>query len=354
MKNRLILIAAIVFQIGCNQSKDSKNELNYIAFKVSKDALVDSLKTATELLDKMDYGNGATCFVKDGKLHHTRKEKGFDIVDMPVENSSSGPIIEPLDQGNSFRLLNLVNFLNKNGIHGLVKRWDGLCWFSYKQRVFNPYNDYNQSREIVYIKKPNDTLSKFFYKSIILDRYKNILLVAPDTYNEPKLPMDSASIMKRRDVISHFDTIKIQRQIKDFDYKFENIEKKLYDSVERYQTDGIDFSDITTGLERKYKASKDDTEKALFGYRLAKNYFLRYKSSGKKSFIQKADSLFYSFISFKDGKIASIYLKIDINKVCFIQNEWTNLSEQDKEAILFYGLLRGFNNGLPEVLKDVK
>lgn len=197
MKNSIFLITAIVFQIWCNQSKDSKNELNYIAFNVSKDAMVDSLKTATELLDKMDYGNGATCFVVDGKLHHTRKEFGFSIVEMPGENSSSFPIIEPLDQENSIRLFNLIHFLNKNGIHGMVKRWDELCWFGYKQKNFNPYNNFNQSRDIVYIKETKDTCSKYFNKMVILDRYKNILLVAPDTYNEPKLPMDSASIMKR-------------------------------------------------------------------------------------------------------------------------------------------------------------
>lgn len=194
MKKVSILFTTITILVGCTQ----KNELNHLAFKVSKDVMIDSLKTATELLDLMDYGNGVTCGVSDGKLHHTRKEKGFGIVEMPEENSSSVPIIEPLDQANSIRLVNLIHFLNKNGIDGIVKRYDGVYWFNYKQD-FNPNNDFNQNRDIVYIKEPKDTLSNFFYKSIILDRYKNIVLRAPITYNEPKLPMDSASIMKRRD-----------------------------------------------------------------------------------------------------------------------------------------------------------
>lgn len=206
MKNSLLLITAIVFLIGCTQSKNDKNELNFIAFKVSKDVMIDSLKTATFLLDKMDYGNGASCGIMDGKLHYTRKEKGFAVVEIPEENSSSFPIIEPLDQENSIRLFNLIHFLNKNGIDGMVKRWDGLYFFLYKQRDYNPYNEYKQSREIVYIKEPKDTLSKFLHKSIILDRYKNMLLRAPITYNEPKLPMDSASIMKRRDDLLKKDT----------------------------------------------------------------------------------------------------------------------------------------------------
>lgn len=196
MKNNILLLTTIILSLACNQ----KNRLNYIEFKVSKDTMIDSLKTATVLLDKMDitgFGSGAACFVVDGKFHYSRKEKGFAIVDMPKENSSSVPIIEPFDQANSIRLFNLVNFLNQNGIDGLVKRWDGLYFFGYKQDEYNPYNDFNQSRNIVYLKGPKDTNSKFFYKTIILDRYKNILLVAPDTYNEPKLPMDSSSIMKR-------------------------------------------------------------------------------------------------------------------------------------------------------------
>jgi hypothetical protein len=195
MKNQLILIATIVLLVSCNQ----KNELNYIAFKVPKDVMIDSLKTATVLLDQMDYGNGATCFVVDGKLHHTRKEKGFSIVAMPSENTSSVPIIEPLTQQNSIRLFNLIEFLNINGIDGMGKRYDGINCFSYKQKDLNPNNDFNLNRDIVYIKDQKDKSSTFFYKSIILDQYKNLLLRAPETYNEPKLPMDRESIMKRRD-----------------------------------------------------------------------------------------------------------------------------------------------------------
>lgn len=195
MKSQLILITAIVLLVSCNP----KNELNYIAFKVPKDVMIDSLKTATVLLDKMNYGNGAFCFVKDGKLHHTRKEFGFSIVEMPKANSSYVPIIEPLDQDNSKRLFNLIHFLIMNGIHAMGKSSDEIYSFSYKQKDLNPYNDFNRGRDIVYIKEPKDKSSNFFYKSIILDQYKNLLLRAPETYNEPKLPMDRESIMKRRD-----------------------------------------------------------------------------------------------------------------------------------------------------------
>ena len=195
MKNQLILIASIVILVACKQ----KNELNYIAFKVPKDVMIDSLKSATALLDKMDYGNGAFCFVKDGKLHHTRKEKGFTIVDMPVENSSSVPIIAPFDQDNSKRLFNLIHFFYKNGIDGTGKRYDGIYSFSYKQNDLNSNDDFNNSRRIVFLKMANDTTYRFFRDYVFLDQYKNLLLIAPKTYNEPKLPMDSASIMKRRD-----------------------------------------------------------------------------------------------------------------------------------------------------------
>lgn len=195
MNIKIILIAAIILFVGCAQ----KNELNYISFKVSKDAVIDSLNTATELLNKMDYGNGAACFIVEGKLHHTRKEFGFNIVEMPKENALTTPIVEPLDQANSVRLFNLIHFLNKNGINnGMGKRADGSFYFAYKQTDFNPYNNYNGSRFIIFTK---DTLVKISNPQTTLDRYKNILLVAPGTYNDPKLPTDSASIMKRADDI---------------------------------------------------------------------------------------------------------------------------------------------------------
>jgi hypothetical protein len=193
MKIRLIQLTVITLLVACNQ----KNELNYIAFKVSKDTMIDSLKTATGLLDKMDYGNGATCFVVDGNLHHTRREIGFSIVKLPDESSTIVPAIEPFDQANSKRFFDLVLFLYKNGIHTMGKRYDGLYCFGYKQKDNNPYNDFNLGRNIVYLNESKDTSSNYFYKTIILDRYKNILLVAPETYNEPKLPMDKESIMKR-------------------------------------------------------------------------------------------------------------------------------------------------------------
>lgn len=128
----------------------------------------------------------------------------------------------------------------------------------------------------------------------------------------------------------------------------------MYDSVKQYQTDGIDFSDITTGIERKYKECNNDIEKTLMGYELAKNYYLCFRNTDKISYRQKADSLFYLFVCFDEGKLASSRLKLDMNQVQFIENKWKGLSEQDKEALLFYGLLRGFSNGLPEVLKRIE
>jgi hypothetical protein len=195
--------------LGCTK----KNELNHLSFKVSKDTMLDSLKTATELLNKMDYGNGATCFVVDGKLHHTRKEFGFTIVEMPKENASITPIIEPLDQSNSIRLFNLMHFMLQNGfIDGMGKRADGVFYFGYKQINLNPHNRYNDNRSIIYTIEDKDTLAKISDPQTILDRYKNILLVGPSTYNEPKLPTDEKSRKERA---------------KDFLKKKENEGKKL-------------------------------------------------------------------------------------------------------------------------------
>lgn len=153
---------------------------------------------------------------------------------------------------------------------------------------------------------------------------------------------------------SNPDTLGLASQIKNFGTTYEIIVKELYDSVSKYKSDDIDFSDITGGIERKYKECNIDTEKTLLGFKLAANYLIHYDSSKKVEYKQKAELLFYSFLSFKDGFVASRYMKLDIMKVQFIQKEWHNFSEADKETLMFYGLLRGFDNGLPDILKNVE
>ena len=145
----MISIALWAFIAGCGQQKETKNELNSLSFNASKDVMIDSLKVATVLLDKMDYGNGATCFIVDGQLHCTRKELGFSIVKMPDDDSASFPIIELFGQANSKRFLKLLQFLNRNGIHSIGKRYDGVYNFEYKQHDYNPYNDFKRHRVII-------------------------------------------------------------------------------------------------------------------------------------------------------------------------------------------------------------
>ena len=99
-------------------------------------------------------------------------------------------------------------------------------------------------------------------------------------------------------------------------------EKEIYDSVSRYKTDGIDFSDMTEGIEREYKRCNDELTKKLIGFELAKNYFLRYENSDKLIYKQNADTLFYSFICYKNGEVASKFLNLDLNKVRFIEIEF--------------------------------
>jgi hypothetical protein len=196
--NLLIFFVVFLFVVGCNQTK--KDALNYIAFKVPKNEMIDSLKTAVYLLDQMDYGNGASCNIWEGELRHTRKEPGFTVIEIPKNDASFFPIIEPLSTGDSKRLYNLMLFLNRNGIRSIGKDgYDNRYSFLYKQTELNPHNNYNESRTIIYIKSEEDKQSKFFVRNVILDSYKNIVLTAPKSYNGAKLSMDSTSIMKRRD-----------------------------------------------------------------------------------------------------------------------------------------------------------
>jgi len=146
------------------------------------------------------------------------------------------------------------------------------------------------------------------------------------------------------------DSLKMNSQIKKLDSDFKIMERELYDSVRAYHADNVDFSSIAGGLEKKYAECKDNLTKAFIGYKLAQDYFLHFNSSKKIEYRQKAEPLFYSFLCLNDGDVASSYLKLDIRKLRFITNEWTKFSEQDQTAILFYGLLRGFNHGLPDIL----
>jgi hypothetical protein len=81
------------------------------------------------------------------------------------------------------------------------KSSDDIYSFAYKQKRLNPYNDYKQIRGLVYLTEDTDTTSGsvryYFQTHVMLDKYKNILLLAPKGYDEPRLPMDEESIMKR-------------------------------------------------------------------------------------------------------------------------------------------------------------
>ncbi len=156
------------------------------------------------------------------------------------------------------------------------------------------------------------------------------------------------------ELVSKPDTLRLNSKIQSFGIKYKSIVKELNDSISKYNKEDVDFSNMTGGIERKYNECSDEVEKILIGYELAKNYLLCYRNSDKISYKQKATSLFYSFICFENGAVASRYLKLDIKRVDYIINEWTNFSDKDKDNIMFYGLLRGFDNGLPDVLKNVK
>lgn len=154
--------------------------------------------------------------------------------------------------------------------------------------------------------------------------------------------------------VPNSDTLGLDSQIKIFETTYSAIIKIIGDSVSKFKEDWGDFSELTNPLEKKYNESDDELEKTLLGYKLAANYLIHYDSSKEVEYKQKTEPLFYSFISFKDGFVASRYLKLNISKVQFMQKEWHNFSETDKETLLFYGLLRGFDNGLPDVLKNVE
>lgn len=146
------------------------------------------------------------------------------------------------------------------------------------------------------------------------------------------------------------DTSDLKSWIKNFDIYYKNIEKHLYDSVSAHQNDNIDFSAITFGLENKYNACKDKYMKTFLGYKLAQNYYTHFESSRNIEYRDKAKPLFLSLINFKNGEPASKCLNLDITKVHLIVNKWDSFSEKDQEDIMLYGLLRGFGNGLPQIL----
>lgn len=196
MKSKLLIsFLAFIFIVGCYQNKEEI--LNRMTFEVSKDEITDSLKVAIDFLDQMDYGNGAFCYILNGEICHSKKEKGSTNIKIPLDPSAF-PLIEPFSLVSSKRLYQLMLFLNSNGIHSIGKNgYDKNYVFQYKQVEFNPTNDFNLSRSIIYLKTGDDVYSN--NSNVVLDRYKNLILVAPVGYNESKLLMDSTSIMKRRD-----------------------------------------------------------------------------------------------------------------------------------------------------------
>lgn len=159
---------------------------------------------------------------------------------------------------------------------------------------------------------------------------------------------------KVRSTLQPRDTTGIDSQLKKFKQTYSAIVKELYDSASKIKPGDCDYSDLTGGLERKFQQCNSATEKILIGYELAKNYYIHFKGSNELTYQKKAEPLFYSFINFKNGELASQYVKLDIKKIHYIVKEWDRFPPQDKESIMFYGLLRGFDNGLPDVLKKIE
>jgi len=158
---------------------------------------------------------------------------------------------------------------------------------------------------------------------------------------------------KKDEVVAQLDSIKFDSQIKDFEARYNDMIKAIGDSISKFKEDWGDFSEFTKPLEKKYNSCTDDTEKVLLGFKLAGNYLIHYDSTKKAEYKEKAEPLFYSFLSYDDGNLASEYMKLELKKVQYIQKEWNNFPDKDKETLLFYGLLRGFNNGIPDFLKDI-
>lgn len=170
--------------------------------------------------------------------------------------------------------------------------------------------------------------------------------------NNPQLKQIS-DLSAKSGFDSPSDTLGMASQIHEFEEYYNSLEKQFYDSISKIQNDNIDFSNITNILEKRYQECTNEFKKNLFGYKLALNYYIQYESSYNEEYSKKAKPLFYSFISFKNGEVASRYLKLDIKNVNYIIYNWDDFSEQEKQTIIFYGLLRGFGNGLPEFLKDI-
>lgn len=161
-------------------------------------------------------------------------------------------------------------------------------------------------------------------------------------------------IMRNEDKVERYvrftNTKDLKSSIADFEAYYKILEKDFYDSTFTNKNDNIDFSSITSKLKDLYDRHPDPFYKTFLGFKLAQNYYTHFESSHKIEYREMAKPLFISFINFKNGAPAAQYLKLDIMKVHLIVNKWDSYSEKDQEDIMRYGLLRGFDNGLPEIL----
>lgn len=177
MKGILVLLVIVISFFISSCAHDT--ELNSISFNISKDIIVDSLTVATTLIDKMDKGGGASCFISGNEFYFSGKNMGFTNIEIDKALLPNF-CIEPLSFLESQRIVGLVLFLRKNNVDGIVKRFDKIYFFPYKQVKLNPSNDFVRYRSLVYLKEPEDTLSSFFNKNHIIDRFKNIRLLQPE------------------------------------------------------------------------------------------------------------------------------------------------------------------------------
>ncbi|TKG88266.1 hypothetical protein EYV94_27410 [Puteibacter caeruleilacunae] len=138
--------------------------------------------------------------------------------------------------------------------------------------------------------------------------------------------------------------------VTDYEIEYKKLEREIYQKAIDSQQEGIDFSDLTEGLESAHGRCQNDLKKRYLGLKLAKNYLLHYLSSSDTEYLRKCEKVF--LYSLKGTSIGNqkIYLKTNEANIRSLFSVWENCNDSEKKDILLHALLREFYGDSPAVL----
>lgn len=206
-KNTVVIYLIVLVFFGCKDERIS--DLDCISFNMSADIVIDSMKNILPYIKILEDNNcgairikehGISCVI-DGQ----RIKDAILLEDGEIKSVSDR---FSLNRTETDDFVGKLLFLKQNHIDGISRHVSGAYMFYYRQEKQNPNNNYSKLRSLVLVADKNDSIYINKYRSVILDKYNNLYLTAPEDYkNNGKFTQEERN-RRRESLLQGFGNFK--------------------------------------------------------------------------------------------------------------------------------------------------